>query len=112
MFTHARPMAFAAMASLLWFGGGGCTADGFGSTGKHPLATHQIWTQYRALEDRRALAIAGDPSRVWVAGMAGGLPTAVDAQREALSACAKQRARRRMQSQCLIYADGMKVVWR
>ena len=111
MIVHGRLVALGVMATLLWFGSAGCTSDGFGSTGDHPLATSQVWTQYRALDDRRALAVAGDPTRAWVAGMAGGLPTAVDARREALSACAKQRARRRMQSQCLIYADGMRIVW-
>jgi hypothetical protein len=44
--------------------------------------------------------------------MAGGQPTIDDARREALAACSKQRARRRMQSKCLLYAEGDVIVWR
>ncbi len=92
--------------------GVGCAPGPFGQQPVHALADHRMWTQYSALQDARAIAVAGDPSRIWVAGMAGGQPTVEDARREALAACSKQRARRRMQSKCLLYAEGDVIVWR
>ena len=80
---------------------------------KHP---HEgilaLWRSYSALPDKRALAIAGDPDREWVAGAAGGEATRRDAERQALRECQARRLDRRLRVPCLLYATGDKIVWK
>src|SRR5262245_47958019 len=72
----------------------------------------QVWRDYRALPDQRALAIAGELSRNrWVAGASGGHATSDAAKKAALRECALRRQRQRMQHACALYAIGDEVVW-
>ena len=80
-----------------------------GVTGRHPLERTDLWHRYRELADARALAIAGDPEAVWVGGVAAGLASVVEAEREALAECRRRRARRRMQVPCVLYAVGSEI---
>lgn len=71
----------------------------------------QLWRSYQELPSQRALAVAGDPRRQWVAGMVGGEATSEDAQRVALEQCGQRRAARRLRVPCRIYAVGDEIVW-
>jgi len=71
----------------------------------------RLWIGYSALEEHRALAVCGDPDRMWVAGAVGGASTSEAARQGALEACGKRRAERRMKPPCRLYASGDKVVW-
>jgi hypothetical protein len=75
----------------------------------HPLERTELWHRYRELAPQRALAIAGDPESVWVGGTAAGLSSAEEAEAQALAVCRRQRARRRMQAPCVLYAIGNEV---
>jgi len=79
---------------------------------ENPLGATRLWHQYTELPALRALFVAGDPERVWVAGMAGGMGSLAEARREALAACERQRARRRMKDSCQPYAEGEAIIWR
>jgi hypothetical protein len=70
-----------------------------------------LWRQFVALPRERALALAGDPDGVWVAGAAGGAATRKEAEQLALEQCHKKRLARRLQVPCLLYATGEKLVW-
>jgi hypothetical protein len=89
-------------------GSAGCETN---ASERHDLARTLIWTQYEGLARSRALALAGDPTKVWVAGMAGGQASVAKAMEAALAACGKQRSRRRIQSPCLPYAEDTRIVW-
>ena len=72
-----------------------------------------VWREYLTLSSERALAIAGDPRRDrWVTGSSGGQQTLEQAEAEALAQCRAQRAARRMQARCVLYAVGDEIVWR
>lgn len=72
----------------------------------------RLWHEYRALPEQRALAIAGDPRRDrWVAGISGGHASRREALADALAACQRRRALRRMQAACEPYAVGDEIVW-
>jgi hypothetical protein len=111
MRIHPKPLPCLLLWALALIAGA-CTSGPYGRAPDHALAGNRMWTQYSGLNDSRAIAVAGDPARTWVAGMAGGQPTMEDARREALTACDGQRARRRMQLQCKLYAEGDRIVWR
>ena len=70
-----------------------------------------LWRDFVALPRERALALAGDPDGLWVAGAAGGEPSKAAAEESALKVCADKRAARRMQAPCRLYATGEKIVW-
>ena len=71
-----------------------------------------VWGDYVTLPAERALAIAGDPRRDrWVTGTSGGQATREQAEAAALAQCRAQRAARRMQAQCVLYAVGDEIVW-
>jgi len=93
------------MAALLL----ACASD---AASPHPdLAS--AWRDYLALREQRALAIAGDPGRDrWVTGASGGHATRERAEAEALAQCRTQRAARRIQDACQLYAVGDEIVWR
>lgn len=80
--------------------------------GPHP---HQslsgLWRKFQKLPPVRALAVAGDPERIWVAGAAGGLATEAEARAAALEECQVRRQDRRLQAPCRIYAVGKQIVW-
>jgi len=80
-----------------------------------PRAPHagiaRLWRDYRTLPPERALALAGDPDGLWVGAAGGGGSSRVEAEQKALSACRKQRAARRLQAPCRLYASGDEVVW-
>jgi hypothetical protein len=72
----------------------------------------EVWRNYRALPNERALAIAGDLRRdVWVAGSSGGHATRAGAEEAALRECRGRRQRDRAQAQCQLYAVGDEIVW-
>jgi len=73
------------------------------------LAT--LWRQYQQLPTRRALALAGDPERAWVAAMAGAATEQQDAIDVALARCRQKRKEHRMQAPCRLYAVDDEVVW-
>jgi hypothetical protein len=103
--ASARRFSIAWPAALLL----ACVSDG---PSPHPdLAV--AWRDYRALPARRALAIAGDPTRDnWVTGASGGHPTSEEAEEEAIAQCRVRRAARRIQAACVLYAVGDEIVWR
>lgn len=70
-----------------------------------------MWREYSKLPPQRALAVAGDPNRLWVAGVAGGAETQDAASEAALGECRRKRAERSMQVPCLLYAVGDRIVW-
>lgn len=70
-----------------------------------------IWRQYEQLPTRRALALAGDPERSWVAAMAGGAAEQQDAIDAALARCLESRKQHRMQAPCRLYAVDDEIVW-
>jgi len=71
----------------------------------------RLWSDFRSLPQPSALALAGDPDGIWVAGAASGESSQAAAEQAALAACAAKRGARRMQSPCRLYAtDGM-IVW-
>ena len=71
----------------------------------------RTWRDYQALPEQRALAIAGDPERIWVSGISGGQESLEEAEEAALSECRRRRAQRRMQAACQLYALGDEIVW-
>ena len=71
----------------------------------------KIWNQYSEIPTKRALALAGDPSRNWVAGSSGGHKAQLDADESALNECRRRRGERRIQASCQIYARGNRIVW-
>jgi hypothetical protein len=71
----------------------------------------ELWRSYQALPAERALAVAGDPRRLWVAGLVGGEPTREEAEWSALAQCGQRRAARRLQVPCRLYAVGDEIVW-
>src|SRR5262245_26495378 len=87
----------------------GCAAGTAGAP--HPELA-ELWRSYKALPAERALAVAGDPHRVWVAGVAGGEPTPDEAEFAALAQCRQRRAARRLQVPCRLYAVGDEIVWK
>ena len=76
-----------------------------------PAGIERLWRDYVSLPGERALAIAGDPDRIWVAAAAGGHASQQAAERSALSECARRRQVRRLQAPCLLYARGDEIVW-
>jgi hypothetical protein len=70
-----------------------------------------LWREYLALPPERALALAGNPDRLWVGAVAGGQASRVEAEQSALAECRKRRAIRRMQQPCRLYATGDEIVW-
>ncbi len=72
----------------------------------------RIWREFVALPNERALALAGDPARQWVAAASGGYASPTEAEEGALAECRRRRAARRMQAPCLLYAKGDEIVWK
>lgn len=70
-----------------------------------------LWRQFQQLQPARALALAGDPERIWVAGAAGGQETEAEARALALKECGARRHERRILAPCRIYAVGSEIVW-
>jgi hypothetical protein len=63
------------------------------------------------MDDQRALAISGDPDRIWVGAAAGGAREAGRAKQSAIDECNRKRLARRLRSPCRLYAVGDRVVW-
>jgi hypothetical protein len=70
-----------------------------------------LWRSYADMPAARALAIAGDPDRVWVGGASGGHESQQEAEENAMAECRKRRSARRMQAPCRLYASGSTIVW-
>ncbi len=83
-----------------------------GRAGGPHRGIEQLWRDFTALPRERALAIAGDPDGLWVAGAAGGEPSQEAAEARALEVCAGKRATRRLQMPCRLYSTGEEIVWR
>ena len=82
-----------------------------GARGEPRPISEQLWREYRTLPAERALAVAGDPKRKWVAGLVGGQPSAREAEEAALLSCQQRRLARRLQAPCRLYAVGDEIVW-
>ena len=54
------------------------------------------WAEYEQLPRVKAMAVAGDPDRAWVAGSAGGASGWEEAEQLAMEECNKRRHARRM----------------
>ncbi|MGH0029833.1 MAG: hypothetical protein ACQGVC_08585 [Myxococcota bacterium] len=76
----------------------------------HP-SLEPMWRDYQKLPLKRALALAGDPDRAWVAAMAGGAASQQDAIDVALEGCRRKRLDRRLRVPCLVYAVDDEIVW-
>jgi hypothetical protein len=71
-----------------------------------------LWARYAEMPEPRALAIAGDPNTTrWVGSAASGHASEAEAEQQALAGCKKQRASRRLQVPCRLYAIGDFVIW-
>lgn len=102
-----RP-AFSLSLALLAVGAAWACA----ATGPQPhRGVQRLWRQFLELPEERALALAGDPERVWVAGVSGGHEFRTDAEASALGECQRRRALRRLQAPCRLYAVGNEIVW-
>lgn len=60
--------------------------------------------RYQFLPPEKSMAIAGDPSGIYVSGYAYDYPTRDLAIREALEYCEQRREDRRIESECRTYA--------
>jgi hypothetical protein len=105
-----RPTTLASACTLACVAATALACATNGNTGPH-RSLGRLWNQYEGLADERALAIAGDPDRVWVAGMAGGHPSRLEAEQSALARCRSRRVARRLQVSCRLYASGDEIVW-
>jgi hypothetical protein len=88
-------------AVLLACAGGSGMAPGF----------DRLWKDYSKLPEHRALAVCGDPERLWVAGAVGGAESRRAAREGALKECRKRRESRRLLAPCKIYAIGDEILW-
>ena len=70
-----------------------------------------LWRDFEKLPQKRALALAGDPDKAWVAAMAGGAESQQDAIDVALEGCRRKRLDRRLRAPCLVYAVDDEIVW-
>ncbi len=71
----------------------------------------RFWRYYVELPDQRALVLAGDPKRLWVAGSAGGAETLSQAEERATQECKRRRLLRRLPGLCRTYALGDQIIW-
>jgi len=71
-----------------------------------------IWRDYLEMAPERALAIAGNPDRHWLAAASGGHASRDEAEEAVLIECRARRAVRRMQAECRLYATGSEIVWK
>ncbi len=78
----------------------GCTRS------DRPVGMSSIWNEYLGMPEHRALAIAGDPSGVWVAGATGGHPSRGAASDAALAECERRRLARGVKDRCTLFAVG------
>jgi hypothetical protein len=69
------------------------------------------WGGYLSMPHQRAFAMAGDPNGHWLGSTVGGYGSPAEAKREALRRCEHERAARRMEAPCRIYAVGHQIVW-
>jgi hypothetical protein len=76
----------------------------------HP-GIESLWSGYLEMTDERALALAGEPDRVWVGAASGGHATRREAEESVLAKCWQRRAARRLQDPCRLYATGGEIVW-
>ena len=70
-----------------------------------------FWRDYLEMPPERALAVAGDPDRHWLAAASGGHRSQDEAEETVLIECRARRAARRMQAPCRLYATGSEIVW-
>lgn len=77
-----------------------------------PPSLRRLWVRFRELPEERALAIAGDPRDVWVAGASGGHISRSEAEEAALAECRRRRFLQRMQARCRLYAVGDEILWK
>jgi hypothetical protein len=70
-----------------------------------------LWRDFLEMPPERALALAGDPDRVWVGAASGGHASQLEAEESVLAGCRRRRADRRMRAPCRLYASGGEIVW-
>jgi hypothetical protein len=91
--------------SILWIG---CS----GTAGPQPdEGLARFWSDYSRLPGLKAMALAGNPDYVWVAGAVGGEDSWEEAESAAMKECNHRRHVRRMVDPCRIYARGREIVW-
>lgn len=92
-----------------------CAAMALAACQVPPTQPHRslepLWRDFQKLPLTRALALAGDPDRAWVASMAGGALAQQDAIDVALEGCRRKRLDRRLRAPCLVYAVDDEIVW-
>jgi hypothetical protein len=93
--------AWAALAALA------CASGGVGP----PPSLARLWREFRELPAERALAIAGDPEKLWVAGVSGSHASRAQAEEAAIAECRRRRFLQRMQAPCRLYAVGDEIPW-
>lgn len=76
-----------------------------------PRSLAPLWREYVKMPPERALAIAGDPARLWVGAASGGYPSQEMAEESVVAECTRRRSLRRMQEPCRLYAVGDDIVW-
>ena len=70
-----------------------------------------LWRDFQDMPPQRALALAGDPDKNWVAASSGGHASRREAEETVLATCRRRRVARRMQAPCRLYASGDEIVW-
>jgi hypothetical protein len=85
-----------------------CTSSGVDEPHR---GVRSLWRHFVTLPEMRAMAIAGDPVRIWVGAAVGDEPTAAAAEAAALAACREKRIAARIQTPCRLYAMGDEIVW-
>ena len=96
-----RALAAAAAALL------GCASTAPAPWG--PEVFEEVLAHYRTLPARKALAVAGDPhdpNAVWAFGFGHGFATDAEARDAALAGCVDERAARKVEPPCGLYAVG------
>ena len=76
----------------------------------HP-GIDSLWSSYLEMGEERALALAGEPDRIWVGAASGGHASRREAEESVLAKCWQRRAARRLQDPCRLYATGGEIVW-
>lgn len=104
MTRRSLPVSLFAVALL----GAACAAPPRATP--HP-GIEGLWSSYMEMTDERALALAGDPDRVWVGAASGGHTSRREAEESVLAKCWQRRAARRLQEPCRLYATGGEIVW-